>query len=84
MAGGSVTRNYDYFKASRGLVEFVSMPTIIDEFLSAPRKPVQQVLSVKKREMKKFMQHGHQERRGRGKRVIVTVGHNAKIGKMRV
>ena len=51
--GGSVTRKYGDFFVSRDLEDVISKPTIIDEFPSAPHKPVQLVLRAeKKKEMK--------------------------------
>ena len=49
-AGGSVTRNCDYFLVNGDLVDVVSRPTVVDGFPSAPHKLVHWVFRAEKKE----------------------------------
>ena len=57
LAGGTLTRHFDYILVSLDLVDVVSRPTSADEFPSALHKPVESVLGAEKKEINMLMQH---------------------------
>ena len=54
VAGGSVTINHDLFSlVSRGFVDVVSRPTVVDEFASAPLGAEEKDIKMKVRQVPK-------------------------------